>query len=88
MEEWGLHIYYNLPALVYKRPSMGSRSVWELAENSFAKDYTYDKGTLPYLDSLIERTVLFCIASNLTDTHKELIRKAFKETCDQLLGKS
>jgi 8-amino-3,8-dideoxy-alpha-D-manno-octulosonate transaminase len=88
MEEWGLHIYYNLPALVHKQPSMGSRSVWELHENSFARDYTYDKGTLPHLDMLIEKTVLFCIASNLTDTHKEVIRKAFKATCDQLLKRS
>jgi 8-amino-3,8-dideoxy-alpha-D-manno-octulosonate transaminase len=87
MEEWGLHIYYNLPALVHKRPSMGDRSVWELHENSFAKDYTYDKGTLPYLDALIERTVLFCIASNLNDQHKTLIRDAFIKTCDQLLEK-
>jgi 8-amino-3,8-dideoxy-alpha-D-manno-octulosonate transaminase len=88
MEEWGLHIYYNLPSLVHKRPSMGSRSVWELTENGFAKDYTYDKGTLPYLDSLIERTVLFCIASNLNEEHKELIRNAFIKTCDQLLKKN
>jgi 8-amino-3,8-dideoxy-alpha-D-manno-octulosonate transaminase len=88
MEEWGLHIYYNLPALVHKRPSMGIRSVWELTENGFAKDYTYDKGTLPFLDSLVERTVLFCIASNLTDEHKKLIRAAFRKTCDQLLERS
>jgi len=88
MEEWGLHIYYNLPALVHKRPSMGARSVWDLHENSFAKDYTYAKGTLPNLDSLIEKTVIFCIASNLNDQHKALIRKAFINTCDQLLEKS
>jgi 8-amino-3,8-dideoxy-alpha-D-manno-octulosonate transaminase len=87
MEEWGLHIYYNLPALVHKRPSMGDRSVWQLHENSFAKEYTYDKGSLPYLDALIEKTVLFCIASNLNDQHKELIRNAFVKTCDQLLEK-
>jgi len=87
MEEWGLHIYYNLPSLVHKRPSMGSRSVWELSENSFAKNYSYGKGTLPYLDSLIERTVLFCIASNLNQEHKEVIRQAFVRSCDQLLDK-
>jgi dTDP-4-amino-4,6-dideoxygalactose transaminase len=87
MEEWGLHIYYNLPALVHKKPSMGSRSVWELTENSFAKDYTYGKGTLPHLDGIVEKTVLFCIASNLNDEHKSLIRDAFIRSCDQLLEK-
>jgi dTDP-4-amino-4,6-dideoxygalactose transaminase len=88
MDEWGLHIYYNLPSLVHKRPSMGSRSVWELSENRFAHDYTYDKGTLPYLDSLIERTVIFCIASNLNNEHKQVIRDAFKKTCDQLFNRT
>ena len=87
MEEWGLHIYYNLPALVHKRPSMGDRSVWELYENRFAKDYSYGKGSLPHLDALVEHTVLFCIASNLTDQHKEVIRQAFVRSCDQLLEK-
>lgn len=87
MEEWGLHIYYNLPSLVEKRASMGSRSVWELSENSFAKDYSYGRGTLPYLDSLIEKTVLFCIASNLNDQHKQVIREAFIKSCDQLFKK-
>lgn len=87
MEEWGLHIYYNIPALVNKRPSMGDRSVWELHENRFARDYSYHKGNLPVLDRLIEKTVLFCIASNLSDEHKDLIRKVFRKTCDELLDK-
>lgn len=84
MEEWGLHIYYNLPNLVHKRPSMGPISVWELEENHFARDYQYGKGTLPRLDSFVERTVLFCIASNLTEEHKEIIRQAFKTTLQEM----
>ncbi len=84
MEEWGLHVYYNLPSLVNKRPALGRLSVWELQENSFAKDYTYDKGTLPYLDSLVERTVIFCIASNLQDHHKKIIRDAFRKTLEEM----
>ncbi len=87
MEEWGLHIYYNLPSLVHKRPSMGALSVWDLTENSFAKEYSYEKGRLPRLDSIIERTVLFCIASNLTGEHKKLIRQAFIKSCDSMLEK-
>jgi 8-amino-3,8-dideoxy-alpha-D-manno-octulosonate transaminase len=87
MEEWGLHIYYNLPSLVHKQPSMGEYTVWDLKENDFAKDYTYGVGTLPYLDSLVERTVLFCIASNLNEEHKSVIREAFILTCDELLEK-
>ena len=63
---------------------MGDRSVWELTENRFAQNYQYKKGLLPNLDSYVERTVLFCIASNLTDEHKDIIRKAFKDTLNQM----
>ncbi|MFC2126035.1 DegT/DnrJ/EryC1/StrS family aminotransferase [Bacteroidota bacterium] len=84
MEEWGLHIYFNLPNLVNKTVGMGDKSVWELEENSFAKDYQYGKGSLPNLDSYVERTVLFCIASNLNDDHKEIIRNAFVSSLEQM----
>jgi 8-amino-3,8-dideoxy-alpha-D-manno-octulosonate transaminase len=85
MLDWGLHIYSNIPALVGKKSICGHHSVWELQENEFAKGYTYEKGTLPALDSYVERTVLFCIASKLTDDQKALIKQAFKDTCYQLL---
>ena len=85
MVDWGLHIYSNIPALVGKKSICGHHSVWELQENEFAKDYKYDKGTLPVLDSFVERTTLFCIASKLSNEQKALIRNAFTDTCNQLL---
>lgn len=85
MTDWGLHIYFNIPALVQKKSICGHHSVWELQENAFAKDYSYEKGILPVLDNYIERTVLFCIASKLNDNQKLLIKSAFTKTCDQLL---
>ena len=84
MEQWGLHIYYNNPSLVNKRASMGRYSVWELSENSFARDYSYQKGTLPKLDAYVKQTVFFCIASKLTEVQKDVIRNAFVKTCEQL----
>ncbi|MBT6999462.1 MAG: aminotransferase class V-fold PLP-dependent enzyme, partial [Prolixibacteraceae bacterium] len=85
MLDWGLHIYSNITALVGKKSFCGHHSVWELQENEFAKDYKYEKGTLPVLDSFVERTTLFCVASKLSDEHKTLIKKAFTKTCDLLL---
>lgn len=85
MLDWGLHIYYNIPALTYKKSICGHHSVWEMKENEFAKNYTYGKGTLPNLDSYVERTVLFCIASKLSDEQKSIIKQAFTETCNQIL---
>lgn len=86
MTDWGLHIYYKIPALVKKKSISGHHSVWELAENSFAKDYSYDKGTLPVLDDFVERTVLFCIASKMTDEQKEWVKNVFIKTCNRLLS--
>lgn len=86
MTDWGLHIYSKIPALVKKKSISGHHSVWELEENSFAKDYSYDEGTLPVLDDFVERTVLFCIASKMTDEQKEWVKNAFVKTCDRLLS--
>lgn len=84
MTEWGLHIYSKIPSLVHKKSICGHHSVWELEENKWAKDYTYSEGTLPVLDDYVQRTVLFCIASKLTEDQKDLIRSAFVNTCEQL----
>ncbi len=84
MTEWGLHIYSKIPALVNKRSYCGHHSAWDLAENSWAKDYTYEEGNLPLLDDYVQRTVLFCIASRLSEDQKSWIKDAFKSTCDQL----
>lgn len=84
MTEWGLHIYSKIPGLVNKKSFCGHHSVWELEENSWAKDYTYHEGTLPVLDDYVQRTALFCIASKLNSEQKSFITKAFKKTCEQM----
>ena len=84
MTEWGLHIYSKIPALVHKRSYCGHHPVWEQEANNWAKDYTYDEGTLPVLDDYVQRTVLFCIASKMTDAQKKLVKDAFIVTCEQM----
>lgn len=84
MTEWGLHIYSKIPALVNKRSYCGHHSVWELEENSWAKDYSYEEGTLPALDDYVQRTVLFCIASKLSEGQRSFIKEAFKATCEEM----
>ena len=63
MTEWGFHIYYNNGSLVNKSSICGHHSVWDLKENEFARNVSYAKGTLKHLDDIVERTVIFCIAS-------------------------
>jgi len=84
MTEWGLHIYSNNTSLVNKRSICGHHSVWELKENEWARNYDYGLGTLPNIDSYVQRTVIFCVASKLSDQQKSIIRNAFERTCSQL----
>jgi 8-amino-3,8-dideoxy-alpha-D-manno-octulosonate transaminase len=88
MTEWGLHIYSNNTSLVHKRSICGHHSVWELEENRWAENYQYGVGTLPQMDAYVQRTVIFCIASKLSEIQKTVIRNAFETTCKQLNLKS
>jgi len=78
MDQWGLHIYYNATNLVNKR-GISAITPWQLAENRASADISYAKGTCPHLDDLLSRTVLMCIASNLTDDDIADIIKAYRK---------
>ncbi|MCX7887985.1 MAG: DegT/DnrJ/EryC1/StrS family aminotransferase, partial [Verrucomicrobiae bacterium] len=57
MDQWGLHIYYNVTSLVNKR-GLSPITPWQLAENRASANISYAKGTCPRLDDLLSRTVL------------------------------
>lgn len=78
MDDWGLHIYYNVASLVNKR-GLSAVSPWQMAENRASADISYAKGTCPHLDDLISRTMIFCVASILTDADVQDIIAAFKK---------
>jgi dTDP-4-amino-4,6-dideoxygalactose transaminase len=84
MTEWGLHIYYNVASLVNKKSICGHHSVWESEANRWAADYEYGKGSCPVLDSYVERTVIFCIPSKLSEEQRTMILGAFELTCKEL----
>lgn len=81
MDDWGLHIYYNIPSLKNKRGLSGI-SPWDLEENKNS-NVSYETGTCPRLDSLVSRTVLICIASTLMDNDIEDIITAIKKAAEQ-----
>jgi len=78
MDQWGLHIYYNVASLVNKR-GLSAISPWQLAENRASANVSYAKGTCPHLDDLLSRTMLMCIASNLTGRDVEDIVTAYRK---------
>ena len=72
-----LHLYYNVPSLVNKRPLNGSGYPWSAPENAFAKTYTYGKGTLPVTDDLFGRSSLLSVSPTLSDDACEEIIEIF-----------
>jgi len=83
MDDWGLHIYYNIPSLVNKRGN-SAISVWDLKDNA-ASDVSYNKGTCPYLDSLLDKTMIICIASTLTEKDEDDIIAAIRKVAGHIL---
>ncbi len=77
MQQWGLHWYYNNLSLTNKRSLTPYGAPWSLEANSFAKEYSYSKGTLPVADDLSERGALLSIPSNLNNSDIEDIVRAF-----------
>ncbi|MFA7173241.1 MAG: DegT/DnrJ/EryC1/StrS family aminotransferase [Kiritimatiellia bacterium] len=78
MDDWGLHIYYNVASLVNKR-GISAVSPWQMAENRASAHVSYAKGTCPHLDDMISRTVIFCIASVLTEEDVQDIIAAYRK---------
>ncbi len=81
MDDWGLHIYYNVASLVNKRGISGV-SPWQLAENQASSSVSYAKGTCPYLDDLVSRTMIFCVASFLTEADVRDIVAAYRKVAE------
>jgi 8-amino-3,8-dideoxy-alpha-D-manno-octulosonate transaminase len=76
--DYGLHIYYNIPALVGKVPLSPSGNPWNLPENGKSV-YSYDKGTCPESDALFARAVLLPIPSRLTETQEHAAVDAIRQ---------
>lgn len=76
MNDWGLHIYYNIRSLVDKTSVDRSGFPWKLAENRHSNS-NYRKGTCPVADSLFERSILLAIPSCLTQRDEDDIIRAF-----------
>lgn len=77
MKDWGLHWYFNNPSLTQRRGVNNGGWPWTMAENAFAKDYSYGRGTLPVCDDLADRSAILAIASCLNEQDIQDIVAAF-----------
>lgn len=69
--------YYNTPSLVHKSSNSADGFPWTHPLNTFAKELSYSKGSLPNCDDLAHRSLKLAIASNLTPQDEEDIVNAF-----------
>ncbi len=79
LEDYGLHIYYNIPALVKKVPISSSGFPWRLEAN-LESDYNYDRGACPDSDALFAKSILLpipsCLAKEQENEAAAIIRDA------------
>jgi 8-amino-3,8-dideoxy-alpha-D-manno-octulosonate transaminase len=87
MENWGLHWYFNNKSLVNRRSLHENGWPWTLAQNDFAQNYQYGKGTLPVCDDMAGRSSLLKVQSCLTREDIDDIVTAFKKVAHHLLKK-
>lgn len=78
ISEYGLHIYYNIPALVNKIPVSSAGNPWKLEANKNNR-YDYSKGACPRSDELFSRSILMPIPSCLTEEQEESAAVIIKE---------
>jgi 8-amino-3,8-dideoxy-alpha-D-manno-octulosonate transaminase len=83
LEDYGLHVYFNIPALVMKVGTDAKGSPWTLEENRESKN-SYIKGSCPRADDLFERSQILAIPSCLTAQDEDGIIEAFRLTLDRL----
>jgi dTDP-4-amino-4,6-dideoxygalactose transaminase len=74
MTDWGMHIYYNNISLIEKHGVNSAGRPWSDPLNEWAKDIDYNKGLLPQMDDLIERSCMITVSPQLTP-----------EICDRMI---
>jgi dTDP-4-amino-4,6-dideoxygalactose transaminase len=79
LADYGMHIYYNIPALVLKVGTDNRGSPWTLIENQPCS-HEYVKGTCPRADDLFERSQLLAVPSCLSTSDEDDIIEAFQES--------
>jgi 8-amino-3,8-dideoxy-alpha-D-manno-octulosonate transaminase len=70
LQDYGMHIYYNVRQLVKKVPLSPAGNPWSLPQNR-SSVHSYNKGSCPQSDALFERSILLPIPSCLTKAQEK-----------------
>jgi len=69
IEDYGLHVMWNVRQLVDKVPLSPAGNPWSLPQNA-QSDYCYERSACPQSADLFERSVLMPVPSTLTEEHE------------------
>lgn len=78
MNDWGLHIYYNILSLVHRTSVDQAGFPWNLVENKNSTAL-YSRGTCPRADDLFDRSLLLAIPSCLSSEDESDIIPGFRK---------
>lgn len=78
LAKYGLHVYYNVRALVEKRSNSADGYPWTHPANvPLVRDYA--RGAVPQTDALLDRSLVFPVPSNLTSDLEAKFLTLFRE---------
>jgi 8-amino-3,8-dideoxy-alpha-D-manno-octulosonate transaminase len=78
LPDYGLHVYYNVKALVEKRSNSTDGFPWTHPANAALKR-EYGRGSLPRTDELLARAVVIPVPSSLTPEQESQYIAAFRQ---------
>lgn len=79
-----LHLYHHNVSLVEKRGVNSSGHPWTDTRNAFSQEIGYQKGVLPVLDDLADRSVLIPVAPVLTEAACDQIIEIYRDAAAEL----
>jgi 8-amino-3,8-dideoxy-alpha-D-manno-octulosonate transaminase len=83
--DFGMHVYYNIPALVEKRSNSPDGSPWSLEANRKSV-YAYLKGAMPRSDELMARSIIMPVPSVLMPRDIDDVICGFEKVARTVLG--
>ncbi len=85
--DWGLHLHWEITSLVNKNSVHSSGRPWTDPLNEFHTEISYEKGVLPVMEDLTERSIIMTVPPILTDETINQVLDIY-HTCAKEIGLS
>ena len=86
LKDFGLHAYFNIASLIQRRSVDSGGFPWSHSANE-GLGGSYERGTCPAADDLLQRTLMLPIPSCLTEQDEDDIISAYDKVTTALVGR-